>query len=591
MENLENPDIIDLDKFSGIPHQWAISFQMIDPYMYPFNVLGYARRGRYKKYRQERSIEAALNAGATEEDLQEDMRLLGYMTVERTSPGPPRDPLGPLSSDQNGIMYEGWKIARVKLLYKMKGERSDPKNWRPVCLLDIASKILSSVIVKRAQVLYEQVGSDEQCGFRSGRGCADGIFNVMMALQKRKEHNLDSFVLFIDLIKAFDSISREALFEILRRYGMPDHFVNIIIRLHSDAKIKIEVGDQDIVVDSTIGVRQGSNEGPVLFLFFMLAVMETLEWPDSIDVPEFFTKADGGEIDTNQSIINPNATFKFRDSLFADDCGILFGGRKAIEAGANHFLNHLEDFGVHMHVARGEEEKSKTVAVFFPAKNSELVKEDVTGKIDMVDRQGKACHVHFEEKMKYLGVWIDSSLASDVEITERILAASKAYGALSQTLLSKQVAPTVKGKLFQTLVLSILMYGSECWSLTSSLKKRLTSFYNRCVRSMMRTSWGQSKAQRVTSVSLYERLGLKTFDQYIHKRILQWAGHVSRMPMSRLPRKFLNSAAPHPRPAGGLSASWCSSLNSVLDAVGCIKDTWMEQAADRLEWRAYINTL
>jgi hypothetical protein len=57
------------------------------------------------------------------------------------------------------------------------------------------------------------------------------------------------------LIKAFDSISSEALFEILRRYGMPKHFVNIIIRLHSEAKIKIAVGDQDIVVDSTIGMR------------------------------------------------------------------------------------------------------------------------------------------------------------------------------------------------------------------------------------------------------------------------------------------------------------------------------------------------
>jgi hypothetical protein len=55
----------------------------------------------------------------------------------------------------------------------MKGERSDPKNWRPVCLLDIASKILSSVIVKRSQVLYEQVGRDEQCRFRSGRGTTE----------------------------------------------------------------------------------------------------------------------------------------------------------------------------------------------------------------------------------------------------------------------------------------------------------------------------------------------------------------------------------------------------------------------------------
>jgi hypothetical protein len=327
-----------------------------------------------------------------------------------------------------------------------------------------------------------------------------------------------------------------------------------------------------------------------LFLFFMLAVMETLEWPDSIRVPEFLTKAESGKIDTTpRPSFQPYATFKFASSLFADDCGLLFQSREEIEIGANHFLNHLESFGVFMHVARGAE-KSKTVAVFVPAHNSKTVKEDATANINMVDKKGP-CHVHCEKGIKYLGVWIDSSLSSEVEIAARITSASKAFGALHQTLLSKHVAPKVKGKLFRTLVLSILMYGSECWSLTSVLKRKLATFYNRCVRSMTRTSWGQSRAQRVTSVSLNARLGLQSFDQYLHKRILQWAGHISRMPMTRLPRKFLNSVAPHPRPTGGTSASWWRSLNSVLEAVGCARDQWMSQASNRFEWRKYINTL
>ena len=90
--------------------------------------------------------------------------------------------------------------------------------------------------------------------------------------------------MFIDLVvKAFDSVPREALFAVLRRYGMPDHFVKVLIRLHYyGAKVKVKIGEVDSEIDSTIGVRQGSCEGPVLFLFIMQAAMETLEWPEGV---------------------------------------------------------------------------------------------------------------------------------------------------------------------------------------------------------------------------------------------------------------------------------------------------------------------
>lgn len=130
---------------------------------------------------------------------------------------------------------------------------------------------------------------------------------------------------FIDLIKAFDSISREALFAILRRYGIPDHFLNIIIRLHSDAMIKIEIpgAEEDVVVASTIGVRQGSTEGPVLFLFFIQAMFDTLEWPTD----EFQAPMEPLQF---TSIQHPHergvkrCEFPVSDVLFADDCGLFF---------------------------------------------------------------------------------------------------------------------------------------------------------------------------------------------------------------------------------------------------------------------------
>jgi hypothetical protein len=71
-----------------------------------------------------------------------------------------------------------------------------------------------------------------------------------MGLQKRKEHNLETWALFIGLVKAFDSVPREALFAVLRRFGLPDHFVNIVIRLHENARIEVKVGSVDSELES-----------------------------------------------------------------------------------------------------------------------------------------------------------------------------------------------------------------------------------------------------------------------------------------------------------------------------------------------------
>jgi hypothetical protein len=74
-------------------------------------------------------------------------------------------------------------------------------------------------------------------------------------------------VLFINLLKALDTVPLELLFQDLRKFGMPDHFVNLVISLHTSCKIKFTLGDVDMEIDSKIAMHQGSCEVPVLFLW------------------------------------------------------------------------------------------------------------------------------------------------------------------------------------------------------------------------------------------------------------------------------------------------------------------------------------
>ena len=117
----------------------------------------------------------------------------------------------------------------------------------------------------------------------------------------------------------------------------------------------------------------------------------------------------------------------------------------------------------------------------------------------------------------------------------------------------KYLSEELKGEVYKALVLPTLLYGYEAWSLREDLFKRLRSFHNRCARSMCRVDLHHTFRHHTTTSSLFRRLNLLDIDSYNHNRLLRWAGHVARMPMSRAPRQLLASWAAHSRPVGSHS--------------------------------------
>ena len=96
-----------------------------------------------------------------------------------------------------------------------------------------------------------------------------------MILRKRRERSMEAWALLIDLAKAFDAVPHRALLAALRRHGVPDHCLSIIIRLHDRAQLKVEIAGEEPTIDVAIGARQGSCEGPILSLLYMSAALET----------------------------------------------------------------------------------------------------------------------------------------------------------------------------------------------------------------------------------------------------------------------------------------------------------------------------
>jgi len=243
----------------------------------------------------------------------------------------------------------------------------------------------------------------------------------------------------------------------------------------------------------------------------------------------------------------------------------------------------FKHFGLACHVGR-DGAKSKTEAMYFPPAQSpyqdaNTLPLDVDGGI-----------VTFTQTFKYLGSLLTSDLCDSIEVDARIRSASAAFASLRQQFLSsKNIKPSHKARTYESLILGLLLYGSETWSLTNELKNRLQSFHNRCVRTMCRINLWHTREYHIHGKELEERLGLKSLDTYLTQRRLKWAGHVYRMEFNRLPRKLLTSWVDHPRPRGRPRAHYGHGLARDLKTAGLDVATWHQVAANRPLWHKLID--
>ncbi len=84
------------------------------------------------------------------------------------------------------------------------------------------------------------------------------------------------------------------MFIVLKTYGLPDVFVNVLKSLYENVTVKLSVGEAgDVHVPSTIGVLQGSHLSPTVFIMFMQAMMETTQKKIKRFKPIFSTTKDG----------------------------------------------------------------------------------------------------------------------------------------------------------------------------------------------------------------------------------------------------------------------------------------------------------
>jgi hypothetical protein len=392
-------------------------------------------------------------------------------------------------------------------------------------------------------------------------------------LEHRHCFRRPTIVVFLDLKAAFDSVDRAALWKCLTIKGVPPKVIRLLKTLYANSRGRVRVyGKLSPEFNTSSGVRQGCPLSPFLFNFVIDMIMEH-------SLPASNTC--GVELLPGCSLT---------DMEYADDIALLGSDPSQLQVILNNLNNCATRFGMHFTPA-----KCKVLLQDWVGSNPTLMLAEEP--LDVVD------------KFTYLGSCICPGGAVKDEIASRIGRARAAFANLRHLWRRRDISLSVKGRVYNAAVRSVLLYGSETWPLRAEDVRKLAVFDHRCLRSIARVWW----EHRISNAEVRRMvLGRSphSIDELITLHRLRWLGHVLRMPTDRLPRRalFVQPCADWKRSQGGQSMTWqrgMKALTSKLSRVGNCRlpgwgprdamHQWLETLADmaqsRSQWRSCIQAI
>ena len=430
------------------------------------------------------------------------------------------------------------------LPFPKKGDLGLTLNYRGITLTAQAGKIYNLLLLYRIRPKMEPILRKNQNGFRLGRSTIGQILTVRRILEGVKSKSLSACLLFVDFSKAFDTIHRGKLCEVLLAYGIPQEIVNAIAMLYKDSKSMVRSPDGDTdFFKITSGVLQGDTLAPYLFVI-------CLDYALRISADKHSEL--GLTLEERRSSRHPAK--HMTDIDFADDLALL---SNTIEE-AEKLLHHIEL-------------AAREVGLHINAKKTEYMSINDAGLMKSLDDQIIQEVLDFV----YLGSNVQSS---EKDMTIRI---TKAWAALNKltSIWKSNLPDDLKRSFFRAVVESVLLYGSTTWTLTKAMENRLDGTYTRMLRAVLNIHW----KKHPTLNQLYDKL--PRISQVLRERRLRLAGHSWRS-KNELVSDVLLWTPPHGK--RGIGRPEKTYVDQLADDAGCSIEDLPCLMEDREMWRDIV---
>ena len=170
-----------------------------------------------------------------------------------------------------GTFPDNFKKALVHPVYKA-GNRDDVNNYRPISVLTSLSKILEKIINNSLVQFLEKYNiiADNQFGFRNGKSTEDAVGGLTELAVKKLDERFKCLGIFLDLSKAFDTVSVPILLAKMERIGIRGVSLDLFKNYLTDRKQCVKVGNFISNEESiSYGLPQGSILAPTLFQIYV----------------------------------------------------------------------------------------------------------------------------------------------------------------------------------------------------------------------------------------------------------------------------------------------------------------------------------